>query len=121
MRLSDIKGEQVIDTIADLIGPISRIARDEAVREVLKPVEVPEGGDKAERVTARLTEALPGILKGHREDLVAILAAVNGKSPGEYAEGMTLASLISDAADLITDEAFAGFLASRAGMSSTMR
>ena len=118
MRLSDIKGDRVLDVVADLISPISRIARDEAVRSLMKPEAVPEGGDARQMAAERLTEALPAIIKAHKTDVVAILATVNGVSPGEYAEGMTLASLLSDAAELVTDEAFAGFLASRTGIAS---
>lgn len=118
MRLSDVKGGRVLDVVADLIGPISSIARDEAVRGLLRPEGGQKGKDAREEVSRRLTEALPGILKDHKTDVIAILATVKGVPPSEYEEGMTLASLLADAVDLITDEVFADFLAAQTGTSS---
>lgn len=101
MRLSDVKGERCLEVVADVIEPISNIANDPDFKKAVK-----SGGSQA----AMLAKAAPTLIKGHKDDIVAILAAVEGVSPAEYAEGMTMAGLLKDAYELLTDEELLGFL-----------
>lgn len=102
MKLSEVRGERSLDVIAELIGPIMSIANDESVAKAFS------SGSTADAVG----KAVPLLLRDHRGDIIAILAAIQGTPPEEYAEGMTIASLLSDVTDIVTDEALLDFLSS---------
>lgn len=110
MKLSDIKGERVIDVIADLVEPIANIAEDEKALEFFRPKPLKKG-ETAERAFAkRMRVAIPALLKEHRSDVIAILAIIKGEEPEKFAEEMTLTSIVEDLFELLTDEIFLGFL-----------
>lgn len=106
MKLSHIKGERVFDVIADIIDPIANIAEDEGAAALFKREKPPEGVPVKTFLLGRVKSALPALLKGHKGDMIAILAAIEGTSPEEYADGLDLVKLIKDVTDLITDSAF---------------
>lgn len=112
MKLSDVKGDRTLDVIADLIEPISNIAQDKDVSEMFKRQAVPEGMEAREFFAARMCKGMPVLLKGHKDDIIAILATIEGMSPDEYAASLNLAKIIKDFMELVTDEAFIGFLSS---------
>lgn len=116
MKLSDIKGERTLDVIADLIDPIANIAQDKDVSEMFKQQAVPNGMEAREFFAARMRKGMPVLLKGHKDDIIAILATIEGVSPDEYAESLNLAKIIKDFMELVTDEAFIGFLSSSANV-----
>lgn len=101
MRLSDVKGERCLEVVADVIAPISSIANDPDFKKAVNG-----GGSQA----AMLAKAAPALIRGHKDDIVAILAAIAGTTPAEYAEGMTMAGLLKDAYELLTDEELLAFL-----------
>lgn len=109
MKLSDIKGERVFDVIADIIEPIVNISQDKDAAEIFTPRELPEGMEPWEFFLVRIKKSLPSLLKTHRDDFVAIMAAVNDVTPDEYKESMTLAKLLSDTIELVTDREFMSF------------
>lgn len=106
MKLGDIKGDRVLDVIADLVQPVSSIAKDKSVSATVR--KAMENGTSTDALLA----VIPVLLKGHKADVIAILATIAGKTPEEYAADMTLASLIKDAAELLSDKEFASFLTS---------
>ena len=112
MKLSDVKGDRVLDVIADLIDPIANIAQDKNVAEMFKRKAVPEGMEAREFFAARMRKGMPALLKGHKHDIIAILAAIEGVTPDEYTDALNLAKLFTDTMELITDEAFIDFLSS---------
>lgn len=112
MKLSDVKGDRVLDVIADLIDPIANIAQDKDVAEMFKRKAVPEGMEAREFFAARMRKGVPVLLKGHKQDVIAILAAIEGVTPEEYTDMLDLAKLFTDTMELLTDEAFIGFLSS---------
>lgn len=107
MKLSEIKGERTLDVIADMIEPIANIAGDKDAAKLFKKEKAPEGVNPREFAINRLKKGIPSLLKGHKHDVVTILAAIEGISPAEYAESMNLAKLMKDCVDLVTDEEFA--------------
>lgn len=114
MKLSDVKGDRVFDVIADLIDPVSNIAKDHDAKAIFKRGEkIPEGKTANEVFGERVKAHLPGILKNHKDDIVTILATISGVTPDEYRENMTLGSLMTDVISLLGDETFLGFLASQ--------
>lgn len=109
MKLSNIKGEAVFDAIADCIEPISNIASDKTVANLFKRETLPEGADPRQYAIKRLTSAIPTLMRDHKADLVAIMAALSGQTAEEYAENMTIVSLIADIGELVSDPMFMGF------------
>ena len=105
MRLSDVKGERALDVIADLIEPVVSLATSDEFKDAFKSGD---GTDNADR----LRRAAPILIKAHKTEIIAILSTIEGVSPEEYEEGMTVASVVTDIAELMTDDAFTGFLAS---------
>lgn len=117
MKLSEIKGDRCLDVIAEVVAPAYAIATDPAVSSAFRREECPEGEDPRSFMAGRLAKALPALLGDHKGDVIAVLAAIAGKTAEEYAAGLTMASLIRDTYDVMTDEALLAFLApsARAG------
>ena len=119
MRLSDIKGDRVFDVIADIIDPIANIASDETASALFKREKLPEGMTAKEFVTQRARKALPALLKGHKGDIITILASIEGVSAESYKGALNLVKLMRDATELLTDEAFGElFISAQIGTSS---
>ena len=106
MKLSDIHGERVFDVIADIIDPIANIAEDEKASAMFRREKIPEGMTVKEFAMQRARKALPALLKGHKGDIIAILASIEGVSADAYKGTLNLAKLMRDATELLTDEAF---------------
>lgn len=119
MRLSDIQGERVFDVIADIIDPIANIAEDDAASALFKREKLPEGMTAKEFMTQRARKALPALLKGHKGDIIAILASIEGVSEEQYKSELNLVKLMQDATELLTDEAFGVlFISAQSGKTS---
>ena len=119
MRLSDIKGDRVFDVIADIIDPIANIASDETASALFKHEKLPEGMTAKEFLLERARKAIPALLKGHKGDIITVLATIEGVSSKEYRASLTLAKLMQDTAELLTDEAFGElFISAQSGTSS---
>lgn len=119
MKLSDIQGERVFDVIADIIDPIANIAEDDAASALFKREKLPEGMTAKEFMMQRARKALPALLKGHKGDIIAILASIEGVSAESYKGSLNFVKLMRDATDLLTDEAFSAlFLSAQSGKSS---
>ena len=119
MKLSDIHGERVFDVIADIIDPIANIAEDEKASAMFRREKIPEGMTAKKFATKRVRKALPALLKGHKGDIIAILAAIEGVSAESYKGALNLVKLMRDATELLTDEAFSAlFLSAQSENSS---
>ena len=119
MRLSDIKGDRVFDVIADIIDPIANIASDETASDLFKREKLPEGMTAKSFLLERARKAVPALLKGHKRDIIAVLATIEGVSADDYRSSLTLAKLMQDTAELLTDEAFGElFISAQSGTSS---
>ena len=119
MRLSDIKGDRVFDVIADIIDPIANIASDEKASALFKREKLPEGMTAKAFLLDRARSAVPALLKGHKSDIITVLATIDGVSADDYRASLTLAKLMQDTAELLTDEAFGElFISAQSGTSS---
>ena len=119
MKLSDIHGERVFDVIADIIDPIANIASDETASALFKREKLPEGMTAKAFLLERARKAVPTLLKGHKSDIITVLATIEGISADDYRASLTLAKLMQDAAELLTDEAFGElFISAQSGTSS---
>ena len=77
-KLSEIKGEESLDVMADIIVPITAIANDEEVRA---------GFDTSIATCAAIA------LKKHKEDVIEMLTAIDGRSREEMLEDLDLLTL----------------------------
>ena len=112
MKLSDIKGDRVLDVIADIIDPIANMVQDKDVAAMFKREAVPEGMDARDFFAKRMCKGLPVLLKGHKADIIAIMAAIEGVTPEQYAASLDFPKLFTDVMELVTDGAFLDFLSS---------
>jgi hypothetical protein len=107
MRLSDVKGARTLDVVAEIVGPISEIIADEKVMAMF------EGG--REQVVERMGKSIPVLIRDHKRAILVTLSAIKGVTPERYEEDMTLASLVGDVYELMTDTTFLDFLGSSGG------
>jgi hypothetical protein len=110
MRLSDIRGDRVFDVVADITEPLCNIATDEDAAYLFKRMELPEGMTTTEFALDKVKKALPVLMRNHKDDLVAILATLEGVPADEYRDGMSMASLVKGVYELLTDEDLLAFL-----------
>ena len=109
MKLSDIKGDACLDVLADITVPIISLAQDEEVKALFSGNGCPEGEDRYQYATEQVKKGLPKLVKAHKAEVIQILAALDEKTPEEYADGLTLAKLMADLVELLTDEDFGSF------------
>lgn len=112
MRLSDIKGDRTFDVIADCIDPILNIAEDENAAEMFKRLALPEGMSPKHFLAERARKSLPVLMRGHKCDLITIMASMKGISEKEFLEQVNLVTLPRDVIELLTDELFLSFFTS---------
>lgn len=112
MKLSDIRGDRVLDVIADIIDPIANMVQDKDVAEMFERKAVPEGMEAREFFAERMRKGMPVLLKSHKADIIAIMAAIEGVTPEQYAESLDFPKLFTDVMELVTDNAFLDFLSS---------
>ena len=117
MKLTDIKGERALDVVAELIVPVSNIAEDEAAAALFSRKALPEGMTVGQFMRKRVKESVPALLKGHKADLLTILATIEGVEVKAYEESLTLDKLIIDVANLLTDDLFCTFFISQQSIS----
>lgn len=110
MRLSEVSGERVFDVIAGIIEPVSRIASDKQVMDLFSSV-TGNGSESNEALfLMKLAKAMPSLISGHKNDIIAILATIDDISEAEYVNGLTLPKLIGDVYSIFTDEDLLVFL-----------
>lgn len=107
MRLSDIKGKRVLEVIAELVVPIATISQDDEAAEMFRSKPVPEGLTAASFTAQRIKQSVPVILRKYNDEIIHIMATLNGVSDAEYSDGLTIVSLMKDINDVVTDPAFA--------------
>lgn len=112
MKLSDIKGDRVLDVIADIIDPIANMVQDKDIAAMFKREAVPDGMEARDFFAGRMRNGLPVLLKRHKADIVAIMAAIEGVTPEQYAASLDFPKLFTDVMELVTDNAFLNFLSS---------
>ena len=119
MRLYEKKDDRVFDVNADIIDPIANIASDETASALFKREKLPEGTTAKAFLLERARKAVPALLKGHKSDIITVLATIEGVSADKYRASLTLAKLMQDTAELLTDEAFGElFISAQSGTSS---
>ena len=90
-RLSDFKGEEALDVLADIMIPLSSIFADPDMKDLTK--------DKKKTIA----EAIQPMIKNHKKELVQILARLNEQSEEEYKKDMNLLTLPRAVLALVND------------------
>lgn len=88
MKLSDFKGEEAIEVLADIIEPISNIATDEQVKEAF-------------RANSKMKVA-QAILRNHPKEIIEVLARLDNKTVEEYE--VTLFTLPMKLLEILNDK-----------------
>ena len=73
-KLSEIRGEDALDVLADLLDPVSEICVDEKIKELYKDKE-------AENKKLKMATL---ILRNHKKAIIKILAILEGVKLEEY-------------------------------------
>lgn len=111
MRLSEIKGERVFDVIADIIEPACNIMQDKDAAAIFDHTEKqPDDMTTSEYVISKVKRSMPKLMRTHKDDLITILATVNGIDKDEYRDNLTMPKLIQGVYEILTDEDLLGFL-----------
>lgn len=71
MKLSEIKGEQALDVLADIIEPITTICADEEISSMIKS-------------GLPMIKTIKPIIKNHKKEIIEILAVIDGVEPEDY-------------------------------------
>lgn len=109
MRLSDIKGERVFDVIADLIEPVARIAEDKEAAKLFRREKLSKGETAMGALLKRIRTSVPLLLRNHKNELIEIMAALEGVPKEAYAEALSVPKLIADIFGLLNDNELLSF------------
>lgn len=96
MKLSDYKGEDAIDVLADIIEPAGLIISDEQFKNL------------AQKKVGNLA-MVKFILKEHKHEIIEILAALERKTYDEYVGTVTLLTLPTKVIELLNDKELVDF------------
>ena len=96
--ISDIRGKDAIDLIADILEPASVILTNDHVKEAIN--------------THDQLGIAKVILKEHSNEIVEILAAIKGIPPAEYTANVV--EIFSDLMELLNDGELMSFFKSQA-------
>ncbi len=100
MLLSEIKGEAAIDTLVNLIDPVSEILADPDVKDAII------------KKKAKISIAKE-IVKKHKKDIVEILAILNQQTYEEYVSEATLGTILMGTMAMLSDKELENFLDSQ--------
>lgn len=90
MKLSEYKGEQALDMLADLIEPAAAIMADKEVANFAKSGKP-------------VVKLLKPLIKNHKPEVIEILAILDGENPKKYAEKINLFTLPSKLLEILND------------------
>ena len=96
MKLSEYKGEEALDLLADIIEPVSEIASDVDVRKAA-----------TEKDKLKIVKS---ILKKHKKSIIEIMAAMDGVPVEDYQ--VNLLTLPVKLLEILNDKDFWGFFTS---------
>ena len=91
MRLSDYKGEEALDKLADIIEPLTVILADPAMQEIAKSGKV------------QMIKYAKPMLKNHKAEVIEILACLDNEPVETYKEKVTLLTLPMKLLEFLND------------------
>lgn len=105
-KLSEIKGEDAIDVLADILEPVTSIAADDEIRKAVKA-----GLPKIKLIQLAL--------KSHKKDIVKILAVMDGQDAENYE--VNLLELPVRILEILNDETVMSLFTSQGQMMESER
>lgn len=105
-KLSEIKGEDAIDVLADILEPVTSIAADDEIRKAVKA-----GLPKIKLIQLAL--------KSHKKDIVKILAVMDGQDAENYE--VNLLELPARILEILNDETVMSLFTSQGQMMESER
>lgn len=87
-KLSEIKGEEALDVLAELLVPITEISQDEEVRAGFE---------------TNVAKCVSIALKKYKKEVMEMLAVINGKSVEETLEEIDVLSLPAYLVDVLSE------------------
>jgi hypothetical protein len=94
MRLSDYKGEEAIEVLADIIEPLTAILGDEDMKKLV--------ADNKGKKVAPVAYIKP-ILKNHPKEVIAVLAGIEKEPVEEYEKKVNVLTLPMKLLELMND------------------
>lgn len=91
MKLSDYKGEDALELLANILEPAMEIIQDKKISEAAKD-------KKTQGALVRM------IIKDHKKSILEIMAYIGGEDPANY--NPDIITLAGDLLELFNDEAF---------------
>ena len=91
MKLSDYKGEEALDVLADIIEPLAMIISDKEIQELARQENTPA------------MKFIKPAIKNHKKELIEILARLENQPVEEYEETVNLFTLPMQILDLVND------------------
>lgn len=91
MRLSDYKGEEALEVLADIIEPLADIFADPELQEIASG-----------KGASAIKYAKP-ILKNHKREIIEVLARLENTPVDEYASTITLLTLPAKLLEFLND------------------
>lgn len=90
MRLSDYKGEEALDVLADIIEPLTIILTDKEIQDLSKEKAAP-------------IKYVKPALKNHKSEVIGILARLENKPVEEFEKEVTIFTLPKLVLEFIND------------------
>ena len=87
-KISDIKGEDALDKLAEIIEPMSEILSDQ---------EIKEARDESN------AKAISVAIKNHKKSVIKVLAVLDDESPEEYMNKVSLLTLPFRLLEILND------------------
>lgn len=106
MRLSDFKGEEALDVLADIIEPMTFILADEEIQKMRK-----EAAEK--KINLPYIKFVTPAIRNHKPEIIQILARLQNQTVEEYTAGLSLATLPMQVLEFINDPEIQKFFTSQ--------
>lgn len=115
MKISQLNTDNGLDVLCEIVPYIGNIIEDEKLTaELRRKTALEPSASMAEVYAAgidKLAKIVPVVLKTHRSDVYAIVAAINGKTPEDIAKQNFLKTA-ADIRDIVQDKEFRDFFKS---------
>jgi hypothetical protein len=105
MKLSDYKGEDALELLADVLEPAMEIIGDKQISEAAKKNE-------SRGALVKM------VIKNHKKSILEIMAYIGGEDPASY--NPDILTLTGDLLELFNDEAFMQLFQSQGQKSSDL-
>lgn len=101
-RLQDVKGEEALDVLADVLDYVVKLVQNDKVREVLN------------RKSVRDIDTIKTLIKEGKHEIICMMAVIDGKTYDEFVDTLDLLTLPVMLYETFNDEALQAVFQSQA-------